>query len=212
MPRWVEAKSSRRPPACFSVRSGFLVLRRRLPVSGRLLLLLHALLLLGMPLFHLRGLLLVALLHLLLPRLIRLPGLFLLHVLVIPLLLLCQLLVFLLLLAVELFLLLLIPLIELGVAGIRRSRTLVGLNIGGVHGRSRNVGARGTAAARFVVRAAGRRMIRASRLPGGDYSMLAERRGPGGCRERPARAGSERQQLEDACRARQFHPEVWGGL
>src|SRR5215469_6669297 len=176
------------PPACFSVRSGFLVIRRRLPVAGRLLPVLHVLLLLGMPLFHLSGLLLVVLLHLLLPRLIRLPSLFLLHALVIPLLLLHQLLVLLLLLGVELFLFLLILLIQLGVAGIRRSRTRVGLNVGGVYGRSGNVGAGGTAAGtRFIIRAirAGRRgMIRASRLPGCDYSMLAERRGPGSCRDR----------------------------
>src|SRR5215472_3348020 len=195
MPHWVVAKSWRQNPACFSVRSGFLAIRRRLPVAGRLLPLLHVLLLLGMPLFHLLGLLLVPLLHLLLlllhlllPRLIRLPGLFLLHVLVIPLLLLRELLVFLLLLGVKLFLLLLILLIQVGVAGIRRSRTRVGLNVGGVYGRSGNVGAGGTAAgARFIIRAirAGRRgMVRASRLPGCHYSMPAERRWPGSCRDR----------------------------
>src|SRR5215472_2265791 len=141
MPHWVVAKSWRQNPACFSVRSGFFVIRRRLPVAGRLLPLLHVLLLRGMPLFHVLGLLLVPLLHFLLPRLICLPGLFLLHVLVIPLLLLRQLLVLLLLLGVKLFLLLLIFLIELGVTGIRRGRTLVGLNIDSVCGRSRNVGA-----------------------------------------------------------------------
>jgi hypothetical protein len=96
------------------------------------------LLLLGVPLFHLLGLLLVLLLDLLPSRVI---GVLLRQPLVILLLFLLELLMILLLLLVQLVLLLLIFLILPGVPSVRRSRVLVRLNVLRVAsvGRARNV-------------------------------------------------------------------------
>jgi len=95
----------------------------------RLLFLLHLLLLLDMALLELLRLLLVSLLELLGLGLI---GILLGQALVVLLLFLLQLLELLILVVIELLLLLLVFLVQLGIAGVGRSRLLVGRNVLGV--------------------------------------------------------------------------------
>jgi hypothetical protein len=107
----------------------------------RLLFLLHVLLLLDVPLFHLLGLLLMFLFHLLVMGSLLAMGsvcLLLRHPLMVLFLLLLQVLVLLLLLGVHLLLLLLVFLILLRISGIGSGHRLMRRYVFSVSGRTRN--------------------------------------------------------------------------